>query len=664
MEQMLTTKEYAEYTGIKLRTVKDRLKKGTIPSIFVVGKSNKEEYRISITELSTAQQLKYFKDCGEKIALPLPQKEEKKKKSLETLSEAERKEMAFWVDLIEKWQSYRNQSSDIAKAVIDERFIASVKLDYPDLELSDKTLYRKWSIYKENRWEELVDTRGKHRKGKTKITKEMMDTLLYYYLDQSQHPVSKCYDYMKMSMRETNPEQYEQIPSEATFRRHIKTDVSEGLKIKGREGNKAFDDKYGFYIAREYENMNANEYWIGDTHTLDIQSRAENGSIHRLYLSAWMDARSGVMTGWHIASSPSSQTSILALRDGIIRRNCIPENIYVDNGREFLTHDFGGIGHRGRKSSKETHEPPTIIKRLGINMTNALVQNARAKTIERRFLDFKNQISRLFSTYTGGNVVERPEILKANVKNGNVVIDEDLISNINNIMEYYFNYEAYGGKVAQDKEKRKIDVYHEYSKKVKMASQDDLNLMLMRSTRVKKIGRRGISIEVAGEKFDYSSQELKEVMFGQEAYLRYDPYNLATARVYDVNDAFIMEVPCVNETILKYGASAEDIKASQRVIRLEARRNAEQLKTIKTLGLKTAQELVLAQALENKKNAPKSDTKIIEMHRAVEEPLYQQVSNGTSINLNLMNQNAKRKNFNPRTHAFQFTHPYKVRHYI
>ncbi len=141
---MLTTKEYAEYTGIKLRTVKDRLKKGTIPSVLVIGKSNKEEYRISITELSTAQQLKYFKDCGEKIALPLPQKEEKKKKSLETLSEAERKKMVFWVDLIEKWQSYRNQSSDTKKAVIDERFIASVKLDYPDLELSSRTLYRKW----------------------------------------------------------------------------------------------------------------------------------------------------------------------------------------------------------------------------------------------------------------------------------------------------------------------------------------------------------------------------------------------------------------------------------------------------------------------------------------------------------------------------------------
>ena len=34
-------------------------------------------------------------------------------------------------------------------------------------------------------------------------------------------------------------------------------------------------------------------------------------------------------------------------------------------------------------------------------MTNAIVRNARAKLVERRFEDVKNYISRLFPTYTG-----------------------------------------------------------------------------------------------------------------------------------------------------------------------------------------------------------------------------------------------------------------------
>lgn len=45
-------------------------------------------------------------------------------------------------------------------------------------------------------------------------------------------------------------------------------------------------------------------------------------------------------------------------------------------------------------------------------MTNAIVRNAKAKIIERRFRDVKDRLSRLFPTYTGGNVVERPERLK------------------------------------------------------------------------------------------------------------------------------------------------------------------------------------------------------------------------------------------------------------
>ncbi|MFI3230259.1 MAG: Mu transposase C-terminal domain-containing protein [bacterium] len=653
MEMMLTTKEYAEYTGIALSTVKNRLKKGTILSTLVIGKSNKEEYRIALNQLTEPQQLKYLKANGEKL-VPIPAtKQIKQGNTMEMLSAKEREEMSFWVDIIEKWQSYRNNpSNNISKAVIDERFIASMKLDYPELEISSKTLYRKWGLYRENKWEELVNNRGKNRKGKTKITKEMFDTLLYYYLDQAKHSVAKCYSYMKMSIKETNPEQYNLIPSEKTFRRHLKTDISEGLRIVGREGNKAYDDIYGFYIARELSEMASNEYWVGDTHTLDIQSKANDGSVHRLYLSAWMDVRSGIITGWHISPTVNSQGSILALRDGILRRGAMPENIYIDNGREYLTHDFAGVGHRGRKSQKvkTNHIPPNIIQRLGINMTNALVANARAKIIERRFRDFKEYISRLYPSYTGGNIIERPEILKTNIKNGNVIVDEELISNINDMIEYYLNYEVCSNSsVNSDNGKRKIDLYHELSTKIRVASEEDLNLMIARSTRCKKVGKRGVSLDIAGERFDYSSYEFKEAMFGKSVYLRYDPSNLSKVRAYDTDDNFIMEVPCVNDTILKYGAGSDDIKLAQKITRVEARNDMNKLKTVQALRLRAARELVLASAMENKLNpAVNKTSQILEIHRVTEEPLYQNhlPTGTTGIDLSTMNKNAKIKKEN------------------
>jgi len=66
-----------------------------------------------------------------------------------------------------------------------------------------------------------------------------------------------------------------------------------------------------------------------------------------------------------------------------------PKCIYVDNGREFLTKDFGGLGHRSK--SKTIEIPSTILKRLGIEMHNALVCNARAKPIERIFSTIKKK---------------------------------------------------------------------------------------------------------------------------------------------------------------------------------------------------------------------------------------------------------------------------------
>ncbi|MGL5255365.1 MAG: hypothetical protein ACRC9L_10320, partial [Brevinema sp.] len=232
MKMLLTTKEYSEYTGIPISTVKDRLKKGTLPSSKVIGKSNKEEYRISINELEKSQQLKYIKDRGAEIASPAPSADVPRK-PLDNFSQSEREDMSFWIEIIERWQSYRNAPTVTKKTEVDERFVSAIKLDYPDMEISVKTLYRKWKAYKENRWEDLVDNRGKHLKGRSTITEEMMGAFLYMALDQAEHPLSRCYKYMKDIVKEEYPEQYELIPSEATFRRHFVSDIDEGLKIMG-----------------------------------------------------------------------------------------------------------------------------------------------------------------------------------------------------------------------------------------------------------------------------------------------------------------------------------------------------------------------------------------------------------------------------------------------
>ncbi len=315
--------------------------------------------------------------------------------------------------------------------------------------------------------------------------------------------------------------------------------------------------------------------------------------------------------------------------------------MYVDNGREFLNHDIGGLGHRQKKpkDGKEKYNPPPIFERLGINMVNALVRNARAKTIERRFLDFKNQVSRTFATYTGGNVVERPECLKARIKNGEIIIDNDLISQVNNIIEYYMNYEEYYGAVRSDHGKLKVEVYNEHLTNIRNAKAEDLNLMLMRSSRVQTYGRRGVHLDINGERFDYMNEELRQVLFGKKVYFRYDPNNLSEVRLYDVEDKYIGNASCDDKMVLAYGASKEDIKVAQSMIRKAERKDKDALQTIRALGTKAARELTLAQAMENKNNPVETaNPKVISVHRAQEEPLFKQAVG--YADLDRMNKNA------------------------
>ena len=76
----------------------------------------------------------------------------------------------------------------------------------------------------------------------------------------------------------------------------------------------------------------------------------------------------------------------------------------------------------------------------------------------------------------------------------------------------------------------------------RMASYEELSLVLMRSSRPQKVKRRGVTLKIAGQPLDYISPELRMLM-GREVYLRYDPENLDTVRVYDLEDELLERRP-------------------------------------------------------------------------------------------------------------------------
>lgn len=164
----------------------------------------------------------------------------------------------------------------------------------------------------------------------------------------------------------------------------------------------------------------------------------------------------------------------------------LPLGVYFDNGSEFLTHDIAGRGHRKKADRNTGDDPPTIFSLLGITMTNALVKNAKAKNIERYFYTFKESISKAFSGYCGGTILERPEDLAKKVKNGEIPTDKEIAD----LLE------------------------------VLNATDEDLTLLMARTSRYRKIKRNGVCIELYGKKI-WFKDENTVFNIGREVYVRY-----------------------------------------------------------------------------------------------------------------------------------------------
>lgn len=620
----LTVKEVAELKECSTQYIKKIVLDGSLKSEVSANKNNRKKYLIPLEELSTPEQLKYYKNNNIEIPEELLAGRKSKAvhlhKEFDEFTAVQREEIARWIRIIKAWDEYCAKSK-LSKVNATEKFIELQKVANPEINISKGILYRKKAALKADDLAGLIDNRGSWKKGTSTIPDVAWECFMSFYLDEAQHPIKACYEYTEMWLKQEAPELLP-LPAYSAFYRKVQNDIPKPLEIMGREGMKAFRDRCAPYIRRTYEGMVSNEWWIADNHTFDVQTKGADGAVHRLYLTAFFDARSGIFTGCYVTSAPSSQATLIALRKGIMKYG-IPDNIYVDNGREFLTFDVGGLGHRTKKSQKGKFTPPPVFERLGIKMTNALVRNAKAKIIERRFRDVKDRLSRLFQTYTGGNVVERPERLKFVLKDDDKIpTDEEFTNAVEDILTYYMNEKPYSGAVNSDSGKTRMQVYREQLKEKRIASELDLNLMLMRSTRSQKVGRRGVHLTIAGEKIDYYNDELILNYFGKDMYCRYDPEDISTVRVYDLHDNYIMTVPVDNDAVLAYGSSKDAVAKALRKVKSFEKLTKQELKAtqITALGKKTALELVLATAEENKLKSDELSPKIISVHRADEEP--------------------------------------------
>ena len=175
-----------------------------------------------------------------------------------------------------------------------------------------------------------------------------------------------------------------------------------------------------------------------------------------------------------------------------------------------------------------------------------------------------------------------------------------------------FNKDSHSGTGMYGK--TKDEVYAACLYEQRTATADELNLMMMRTSRMQTVNR-GVKINFYGMDIRYYSDELIMQHDHEKVYVRYNPDELSEIRVYDGEDRFLCTAQQQNP--LSYFASKDEVAEAMRQGRtLEKAVRA--YKKQKNIEADDALELVLREAEANMQEE-KLNPRIITPIRAIDD---------------------------------------------
>lgn len=243
----------------------------------------------------------------------------------------------------------------------------------------------------------------------TILNNEMKQIFLKYLLYPNKFSIGKAINLTRHILEKRG---YENIPCNLTFRRfseHFKkTNYSKWVLM--REGEKAYHDKVEAYIERDISKLEVGDVLIADGHVLNFQIiNPFTGKPTRATLVGFLDWKSTALVGYEIMMTENTQCIASALRNAILNLGLIPKVVYQDNGKAFKAKyfqhcDFDEAGFNG------------VYSNLGIKSVFARPYNARAKVIERFFLEFQEEFEKIMPSYIGTSIEDKPAWLKCGEK--------------------------------------------------------------------------------------------------------------------------------------------------------------------------------------------------------------------------------------------------------
>lgn len=277
--------------------------------------------------------------------------------------------------------------------------------------ISIGTLHRWVKAYEDSGTNGLLPQRKTSQQNEynTILNNEMKQIFLKYLLHPNQFSIGKAINLTRHVLEKRG---HENIPCNLTFRRFAehfkKTNYSKWVLM--REGEKAYHDKVEAYIERDISKLEVGDVLIADGHVLNFQViNPFTGKPTRATLVGFLDWKSTALVGYEIMMTENTQCIASALRNAILNLGLIPKVVYQDNGKAFKAKyfqhtDFDEAGFNG------------VYSNLGIKSVFAKPYNARAKVIERFFLEFQEEFEKMMISYIGTSIEDKPAWLKRGEK--------------------------------------------------------------------------------------------------------------------------------------------------------------------------------------------------------------------------------------------------------